>query len=410
MDKLCYGARRMVDTDRLDGNQIRLAVKRARAFEEAVAALCYAHFRRQGAGRALLAGRERIEEMAREQGLEVAAVGGELAKLLAMLQRGAADHADRALFIALALRGWSLERRDRHVADREEMHELFELADWYELATNYCVYPFFDPIFGDDASALWKVLADRLISRRCETPGDRASAALRLSALADSHSQGELKRIAERAHDPITRSLAAALVSGSGQESVNRPQRLIGSLGAIPRSGFVGFLRLVTGWAALCWVLRLLGYAVGYGGEAEAELVEGGMKIRTRRRLLGQTMREREETFAYAALASAARIIRYPALHLLVGALSFSVGIIVGGIWLFEGAFSGETILLVLASVLILAGGGLDLALNVLLPARRGHVSLDLRMLPGRAVRIVRVPLEDADRFLRELEGRMPHV
>jgi hypothetical protein len=182
--------------------------------------------------------------------------------------------------------------------------------------------------------------------------------------------------------------------------------RLSGRPGPPRRGTARTLLRLVTGIAALSWLLRFVGRLVGVRREAEVELVPGGLVLRTRIELLGRTVREREERFTMAALAGVAREVRYPMLHLVVGLLALSVGILLGGLLAFDALVTGETIILLVAAALILIGGGLDLALDLLVPARAGRVSLDLSLLPARTIRIERVPTDSVDRFVDALRIR----
>lgn len=73
---------------------------------------------------------------------------------------------------------------------------------------------------------------------------------------------------------------------------------------------------------------------------------------------------------------------------------------------LFDGARSGELTLMLAGAALALAGAGLDLALDVLGPGRRARVTVDLAVHRGRVLRLSRVPLADADRFLGALRER----
>jgi hypothetical protein len=74
---------------------------------------------------------------------------------------------------------------------------------------------------------------------------------------------------------------------------------------------------------------------------------------------------------------------------------------LVGGLFLFEGLTSGRGLLLLLAAVLVGAGAGLDLVLDVLVPGTRERVALDIDVLPRRRLRVSGIGLPEAERFLR---------
>ena len=145
----------------------------------------------------------------------------------------------------------------------------------------------------------------------------------------------------------------------------------------------------------------------GLRREAELELVDGAVKVRRTVRLFGRVVRDSTDTYVLAAIAGAGRETRFPTLGLVVGAVALAAGVLAGGLLGFDGIRAGEPSLLALAAMLVLAGAGLDLGLDVLLAGRRGRVACALCVLPRRELRIDGVNAVDAERFLAALEAKL---
>src|SRR5690606_38785546 len=163
--------------------------------------------------------------------------------------------------------------------------------------------------------------------------------------------------------------------------------------GRAPGKGSLEVLRWLSGWAILAWIARALAFVLGLRRSVEVRLGAEAIEVRTKVSLLGRVVRESDETWRLESIEGAGRHVRYPAIHRLVGALALSVGVLFGGLVLFDGARSGELVLLMLASAIVLGGAGLDLALDVLVPARRGRVAVDLCARSRRPLRLTRVPV-----------------
>ncbi len=383
---------------------------RAHPSREPLAALALDVLSRQAEGRTLFAGKEHVEARAAAHGVDREAAEADGVNLLAILERGAESPRERALVAGFAVD--ALGRRigeSEGEARRELVARFVRHADWLEVSTPYVVYAFVDELLTEEhASAVWEAVAEAALSdaRGGAVPrhDGRARNAARLSALSGSRSEGAriaLARVAGEAEDLVARALAREL--GGEPSSGGGAARVSGRLGAPARSTFRAVLRIVTGVAAVCWLLRLGGRLVGARREGEVEIVPGGIVVRHTLTLLGREVRRREERYTLSALAGVAREVRYPMVHLLVGLVALSSGVLLGGLLALDALRTGETFLLLVAAGLILVGGGLDLALDVLVPARSGRVSVDLSLLGGRAVRLDRVPLDEADRFLEAL-------
>lgn len=407
---------------RIEQGDVRGAARIAREHPRraALGALAFDILSRQAEGGTLFAGREFVQGRAEAHGVsrESADAGG--VNLLSILERGPESPRERALVVAFAIAG--LEARVESVPEGERdaaRARFVRHADWLEVATPYVVYSLIDDVLSPGAAAaFWRTVGTITVSDSDGSSLGRARSTLHVAALAASSNEAavaERARIAESAADPVTRALAAAL-SGNGAGTPLAPvlaadpgetTRIAGEVGHAPSTSFRTVLRLVSGVAAVQWLARLVARAAGVRREVELELVANGVRVRRRTSLMGRVIREAEESYTLAALAGAGRESRYPALHLLVGLVALSAGVLGGGLLIFDGVRSGETVLLLLGAAAILVGGGLDLALAVLVPGRAARVALDLRVMPKRTVRVVGVPLPEADRFLAALERRL---
>ncbi len=235
----------------------------------------------------------------------------------------------------------------------------------------------------------------------------RARACVRLTALGATRNDPAREALLEVAHkspDPALRAYASAL---AGERESQRPAapasqgaRLEGKSERPSARGLRAFVRVASGWALLTWALRGLERLVGVDRRVEVELVQGGIRVKERVALLGRVVRERESTFTTAALAGAAREVRFDSLYMLVGVIALALGVTTAVFFAVDAVRSGETWLLLGAAFVLLIGAGLDLALDVLWPARGGRVAVELDLLPKRSLRVARVTREDADKFL----------
>ncbi|MEM9071274.1 MAG: hypothetical protein AAGE52_22400 [Myxococcota bacterium] len=338
-----------------------------------VEALALTVLSRQGESQLLFAGKEFVRARAEEHGVSPdSEIGGE--RVVAILERGPSSPKEFALVCALAVKGLRA-----HVDDGERMKRFVRHADWLTFSTPYAPYEFVDALLGDDARAVWEALAGDMPEG---SPRDAAVRAL---------------------HEAVLREHASDLLAPSETSETVQTE---GELVRPPATGTGGVVRLVSGWALLQWVVRTLAWAVGVRRRGTLSFVGGGVRLTRETRMLGRVARQGTETFTLPAIASAGRSTRFPTTHLLVGAVSLAIGVLVGGLFLFDGIRSGETVLLLIGAGLVLAGGGLDLALSVLVPGSKGEITLNLAVLPKRRVHLRGMSEEDAEAFLRELRFR----
>ena len=161
-----------------------------------------------------------------------------------------------------------------------------------------------------------------------------------------------------------------------------------GVASSLPPAPFIGFLRLLTGWAALSWLVRGILWTLGYRHTVNLHTGNGAVRVARDRRLLGRSIRQSDETLSLRALGEVTHRSWFPSLQLYVGSLSLALGIVIGGLFLIDGVRTGETYLLLLGAGAILVGGGFDFGLQLVLPARRGEQHIDLRTISGRGLSV----------------------
>lgn len=417
-----------MNSEAVRAEDVRRAVAAVREAEAAaaLAALAYDVLSRQAEGRALFAGREYVE--ARADAHDVAREKAETSagNLRTILERGPESALERALVAAFAVRGLGDKLAAASEEERAKVLERFvRHAEWLELATPHAVYPFVGELLAEDErQKVWDALARSIVEEDAKEAGKpdadvaaRARIAARLAVLAGGGEPGRaaLEWVAAEAKGAGTRELARVMGGGAGGAAGDaardgdaaREAVIEGRVARVRGSGVREILRVVTGWALLVWAARTLGAALGLKREARVELGADALRIHRKTHLLGRTIREVDETYTLSAIAGAARDVRYASLHLLVGATALALGVLLGGVLAFDGIRSGDVVLLVAAAVVILVGAGLDLALDVLVPATRNRVALDLRMLPQRTLRLSRIERADADRFLAALAKKI---
>lgn len=393
---------------------VEQAVAAVRAADDAALnALAYDALSGQAEGQAFLVGAKYAQTKAEAHGVERGAAETEAGNLLGILERGATEPLERALVAAFAVRGLG----DALAEDDDPKGRVFRFvrhADWLEVCSEHSVLCFVDELLEPDQAALvWRELAQRVVDdaagRDGERPRVRATNAARLSALAGSSSEAAVEGLREvvrsSALDEPTRHLASTLAGDGAEEAPGPRPRVEGDLGRVPRGRAVEILRWVSGWAIAAWILRALGFLLGWRRRASLRLAVDGVEVSTEVSLLGRTVRQRSETWRLDSLDAVGREVRYPSIHLLVGAVALSVGVLFGGLVLFDGVRSGELVLLMLACGLLFGGAALDLALDVLVPARGGRVGLSFRPRTKPGLRLRDVPVEQADAFLRALRS-----
>lgn len=374
---------------------------RALPERETIGALCLDTLERLAETRVQIVGREYVDARVAARGIDLAALSTDARAVVTALERGPADDVERARIVALAL--VALDARLASGAlDEAERVTLVRRLTWLELATPYRALACVDVHVSEaSARALWLAVADAVVAEQGASDAFAANA-LRLLRLADAEAGGEAREsLAGRLTDERLRTLLVGAVGTPGGAQAVRGRL---SLDAVPpRTSFAGALRLASGYALLTWIARGLASLLGVRVSAELALVPRGVTFHRTLTMLGRVISDRRERFDRAAIVAAARTVRYPSLHLLVGALGLALGVVLGGLVLVDGVRSGETYLLLVGAGLVLAGAALDLGLAVVLPATRGEVAVELTVSPRRVVRVNGVDADAAEAFLAEL-------
>jgi hypothetical protein len=195
----------------------------------------------------------------------------------------------------------------------------------------------------------------------------------------------------------------------SSVKDVRNTPKLTGTIGRVPKGGWPALVGWLSGWAVVCWIGRLLAKVVGLRRNAEVELLNGTLRVRTQTVLLGRLVQESEQVLTIESLQRVWKQSRYPAMHLAVGVIALSLGVLLGGRWAFDGVISGDLVLLA-GALLALAGSVLDLTLSTLWPSRSAKVAVEIDAKPGLRLRLIGVSMQSADRVLHELEKRIENV
>ncbi len=388
-----------------------VGVVRAHPARDALGGLSFDVFSRQAEGRVLFAGREFIEKRAAEHGVTRDGAQTEAGNLLDVLERGPSSAPDRALIVAFAVHGLGVRIRESSPEETSSIIARFvRHVDFFELATPYVVFPWIDLVLPDDlAASVWHEVAQTMTDEDASgIHRARARNAGRLSALAASSSKvahDELGRAIESPRlDAPSRALALAL-RGDATSTPRKHVQIRGQLASKRRSPVMRLLRWVSGWALLAWLVRGIGALFGFRHEIEMTIGGKELDVREMRFVLGRKIQESTSTLAIDSIASVRRTARYPALRLSVGVVALSIGLLFGGLVMFDGARSGELSLMLAGAGLALLGTLLDLVIDVVGPGLRARVSLELWARSGRVLRIARIPLDDADRFLEAVRA-----
>ncbi len=345
------------------------AAQLAQGAPEALQALVLDVLSRQAEGKTLFAGEEFVKGKVEAYAAEETSLGGR--DVVELLMRGPKEASDYALLMALAVAGLRA-----HLEDENRLRRFLRHADWLSFATPYPAYAMIGEVLGEDAAPLWAAI-ERSLTNAPENPRQHAVQAMRRSVLVAS---GKTATHPTKAHG-------------------SQPLTVQGHLESIPRAGFWGMMRLVTGFALLQWAGRGLLRLLGLRRPATLARAAGaGLQLSSETRILGQRIGGQEATHQKVASAgTASRLSRVP---LLVGAACFGLGVFVGGFWIFEGVRSGETVLLLAGAGVAGLGALLDLVFARFWPARDGRAAIEVALEGGRGFRVTGVGMEEAEAFV----------
>jgi hypothetical protein len=386
----------------------------------ALAAVAYDVLCSWADGRSLFGGQKFMVEVATRCGVTHATAATALGNVLELLELGAQSSAEVALISAFAARGFADAFAAATGSEQSRLADQFVgRLDWLEVATDYRVTPYIDRLLGRAAArglldATYRaVLRDDSADAKVDV-AVRARNAARLSVLAragDPTAQSELRALRKQALDPTSRALAAALVNEAVVEAteaaLDEPLYVSGVSRPPSRSLPVALLRWLSGFALLQAVQRFLCFVVALRRELEVELRGEALRVRSRTLLMGRTLRSTDACYELWRVTGAFRRARFALLRAVIGMISLSTGVLIGGYLVFDGARGGAPWLLLIGAAVVAAGSSVDLALNVLLPARHARVDVQFDLRGAGSVRLGRVPQADADRLLNALSLRL---
>ena len=367
---------------------------------------------RQAEARVLFAGREFVDKRATEHDVTRDVAATSAGNLRTILERGPETDAERILVVAFALVGLDARFVKASAEERVTLVDRFARhVDWLEAATPYVVWALVDRIVSEPlAIAFWDEVAQSVVDDagdrgRSASARGRNTARIAAMTMAGSKAASEaLEKIRASRVDDVTRGVLDVF-TGKASSPVAGRASLHGRMRSRRGVGALRWVAMITGYAIVAWVARGIGNLAGIRREADLALDGSDIQVRERRFAFGRQIRERNDRISLASVVSMRREVRYPSLQLYVGAIALALGILVGGTWIFEGARSGELVLLSIGAGLLLGGAILDLALDVLVPATRGRVSLELALHRGRVLRVDQVDLAAADRFLDAIKA-----
>ncbi|HET8938100.1 MAG TPA: hypothetical protein VFN67_31870 [Polyangiales bacterium] len=341
--------------------------------------------------------------------------------LLAMLEEGPRDADETACLSAFAASGFITSLTELPSGERSAMAERWVARlDWIELATDFRIVACLRQLLmaaDSDVVSLWRRALFQAVLRDDNAVSGvdartRAKNALRVTAL--SQVQGEesvllLRSLRDCARDPSLRTLAVTLLAELvGRDAAHgTPLRVSGVARSPSRSLPMALVRWLSGFALLSAAQRLLFTIVSLRRELEIELREEALCVRWHTSFFGKTLRSSEACYELQRVTGAFRRARFAMLSSLISVLSLSLGVFLGGFFLFDGARGGAPMLFLIGSALIALGAAVDLALNVWWPARHARVDLQVDLHGAPSLRVGHVVQAEADRMLDALSLRL---
>jgi len=406
----------VADDDLDKAASIANALERA----EPLAALVLDVLSRQAEGRTLFVGEKYVAVRAEAHGVERAAAETPLGNLLAMLERGPESSAQWALCGALYVKGFAHSVRTHPTERKALVTRVAAHGDFLELGSPYRVLSALSRMLDAELAAeVHAAIGELVLSDDQGTPQAQARArnAGRIAVLGDARtaaSHAALVAIESRARDAFSRALCALLLGRGPDKRESAVCTIHGHVGRFPGGPVSSLLRWLSGVALIASAVRLVLASFGVRREVEVELGDLGLRVRRRTHLLGRVVRTADEVHPLRVLRHARRATRYPGIHLVMGAFCFALGVVLGGVFSYDAMRLGDRSLAMIGVVLLLVGAGVDLLFEVLVPAGRGRVALELDLGRGNnrenRLRLAGVPMADADHFLQVLWRRVSQL
>jgi hypothetical protein len=314
--------------------------------------------------------------------------------VLDVLGTGGEGTAERALASAL----WAHAVAESPRSRAEDEDRLAGDILWLATHTAFDATPLLDRALGDEAADLWTAIADRIrrIDRDRGGALGRGEAAIGCAALAESTADNAAQlcaTLATELRDPILLRVLATRKS-----SVATEVSFDGEIVPAPRGFVATTLLACTGILFLGHAVRLFARAaLAYRNLAEVSLSEAGVRIKTRRIMLGRTLREREHVIAKSGLVRVVREVRFPRVAFYAGLLALALGSYVGVRTFVDGVRAASPSLLLVGLIVVGVGVALDFVLGSLVPGARGQCRLAFVPRTGSTICVGNVDLHQAD-------------
>lgn len=359
-----------------------------------------------------------IEQIAQKVGLERADAETEFGNVLAILERGAEDPAERAIVGAFVASG----------VVRVLETDVPSAKRWAERLCYLAAHAGFDPLAAwPDGVApsvmrpLYRSLAEhaRQIDLGKVATSDRAELLVATAAVADAvetmGADDEIAHIASRLGadlaDPIGVRLitvraidAPSTVVASGPTSA----ALHGELAPPPRSWALTVIYALCGWLLIRGIASVIGqYVLGLKKDARLELTQSGLEIKGKIALLGKQLKDVSAVYPTGGLAVVSRDVRYPGLPIYAGLAALLIGTYAGVSFVSWGVQSASPRLLGYGILALALGVVVDFVLVSLLPGARGRCRMVVTPKNGNQVCVAGLDIQGADRLLSDLSRRL---
>ena len=357
---------------------------------------------------------EDIERARSAYGITLEDAQTNFGNVLAILERGADDRAERAIVSAFMADGLLLQLRQQK-ASRATVSAVCFLGAHTGFGP-LSALPV-DVASADLASFYREVVAYARDLDQGKVPhASRAELLVAVGALSEAverfSDDTELAQMVSRLAADLEDRVAARLVTtlafeAPSTEAISVPSGgiLQGKLAATPRSSWLTALQAVTGWALVRGLFVLISeHIFGFRRQVNVQLSRTGISIKGEVELMGRKLREIDVIYPLKGLSLVEREVRFPRLPVYLGLIALLSGTFFGLMAVSWGLQATTTRLFVYGVLFLLIGVGLDFALTVLFPAVRRRCRLTVFAVKGRPISVVGLDVGEADRLLVDLQ------
>ncbi len=362
-----------------------------------------------------------VAAVAQRVGLEPEDAQTEFGNILAILERGAEDAAERAIVATFVAAG-AVRKLEVQLDDEAEVRR------WAERLCYLAAHAGFDPLGalpeGTDPRllhALFRALVDhaRQIDEGKAPKADRAELLVAAAALADAVEMlgdaDELAPLVSRLGADVADLTAGRIITAHAAAapstvvaSAPSSASVKGYLAPLPRGAFVTCVQAFTGYLLVRSVAVLIArLALSLKRDARIELTQRGLEIDAKVGLLGREVRTLRAHYPASGVASITREVRFPSIHIYVGLAALLLGTYAGVTFLAWGVPSASPRLIAYGLLALLLGVVLDLVLTALVPGARGTCRVVVTPRRGSRVCVAGVDAQAADRLLADLARRL---